>query len=112
VTQSWRLDGLLRTKSWPSSDTATLASDPAKRPIALSFGSAGSLSPGLRRDGNVTSEGRTLTGVSGHAGAGTQSFTYDALNRVTVNCPGLRGGSAAWTSSRGPKATESAAAEG
>jgi hypothetical protein len=48
VTQSWRLDGLLRTKSWPSSDTATLAYEPAKRPIALSFGSAGSLSPGLR----------------------------------------------------------------
>jgi len=30
----------------------------------------------------VTSEGRTLSGISGNAGTGTQSFTYDRLNRV------------------------------
>ena len=30
----------------------------------------------------MTSEGRTLSGISGNAGTGTQSFTYDRLNRV------------------------------
>jgi RHS repeat-associated protein len=36
------------------------------------------------RDGNVTSESRSLTGVSGDAGSGAQTFTYDGVNRVTL----------------------------
>jgi RHS repeat-associated protein len=36
------------------------------------------------RDGNVTSESRSLTGVGGDAGSGTQTFTYDGLNRVVA----------------------------
>ena len=31
----------------------------------------------------MTAEGRTLTGISGNAGTGSQAFTYDALRRVT-----------------------------
>ncbi|MES2210835.1 MAG: hypothetical protein V4515_11720 [Chloroflexota bacterium] len=31
----------------------------------------------------MTTEGRTLTGISANAGTGTQAFTYDALRRVT-----------------------------
>jgi RHS repeat-associated protein len=63
--------------------TATASYDAARRPIGLSFGTAGSVGQSFDRDGNVTAETHTLTGVSGAAGTGTQSFTYDPLNRVT-----------------------------
>jgi hypothetical protein len=87
VSQTWRLDGLLKTKAWPSSDTATLAYDAAKRPTTLSFGVAGWLSQGYDRDGNVTSEARSLTSVSGLAGSGTQSFSYgEADHEEAVLC--------------------------
>jgi RHS repeat-associated protein len=83
IGQTWRLDGLLATKSWPTGITATASYDAARRPIGLSFGTAGSVGQAFDRDGNVTAETHTLTGVSGAAGTGTQSFTYDPLNRVT-----------------------------
>jgi RHS repeat-associated protein len=44
---------------------------------------AGSLNQASDRAGRVTSDGRSLTGISGDAGTGTQSFTYDALSRLT-----------------------------
>lgn len=44
------------------------------------------------RDGNVTSEARAFPGVSGDPGTGTQSFSYDALDRVTAS-NGLASGS-------------------
>jgi hypothetical protein len=45
----------------------------------------GSISVGQTcdRDGNVTSESRSFPNVTGNPGNGTQTFSYDALNRVT-----------------------------
>jgi RHS repeat-associated protein len=83
VTRSYRLDGLLATQAFPSSLTETLAYDAAKRPISISLGVAGSLSQAFDRAGNVTSDGRSLTGISGDAGTNTQSFAYDGLSRLT-----------------------------
>lgn len=37
------------------------------------------------RDGNVTAEGRSLTGVSGDAGANTQTFSYDGMNWLVAS---------------------------
>jgi RHS repeat-associated protein len=82
VTRTYRLDGLLASQSFPSSITETLAYDAAKRPVSISLGAAGSLSQAFDRAGNVTSDGRSLTNISGDAGSGTQTFGYDALSRL------------------------------
>ena len=83
VTRTYRLDGLLATQSFPSSITETLGYDEDKRPTSISLGSAGSLSQTFDRAGRATSDGRSLTGISGDAGTNTQSFTYDNLSRLT-----------------------------
>ncbi len=84
----WRNDGLLDARQWPSGSggAADFTYDAAKRPTAMTkYGdAAGSFSQTYDRDGNVTSEGRSLTAVSGDAGGNTQSFTYDGANRVTA----------------------------
>ncbi len=97
LTFGWRLDGLLDGRAWPvgASGAATFGYDLAKRPTAFAkIGSAASsFSQTYDRDGNVTSEGRSLTGISGDAGSATQSFTYDGANRVTAaSGPDQRGG--------------------
>lgn len=83
VTRTYRLDGLLATQAFPASITETLAYDAAKRPVSIGLGTAGSISQAFDRAGRVTADGRSLTGISGDAGTGTQSFTYDALSRLT-----------------------------
>ena len=87
LTWGYRLDGLLDTRQWPagSSGQATLTYDGAKRPTAFAKvgTAAASFAQGYDRDGNVVSEGRALTGVTGDAGTNTQLFGYDGLNRVT-----------------------------
>ena len=83
VTRSYRLDGLLATQSFPASITETLGYDQVKRPVSISLGAAGSLSQTFDRAGRVTADGRSLTGFGGDAGTGSQSFTYDALSRLT-----------------------------
>jgi len=87
LTWGYRLDGLLDTRQWPagSSGQASLTYDGAKRPTAFAKvgTAAASFTQGYDRDGNVVSEGRSLTGVSGDAGTNTQLFGYDGLNRVT-----------------------------
>jgi RHS repeat-associated protein len=83
VTRSYRLDGLLASQSFPSSITETLAYDAAKRPTSISLGAAGSISQAFDRAGSVTSDGRSLSGITGDAGTNTQSFSYDALHRLT-----------------------------
>jgi RHS repeat-associated protein len=55
--------------------------DAVRRPTDATF-TAGSLAQTYDRDGNTTSESRSLAGVSGDAGANTQSFSYDGLDRV------------------------------
>src|SRR5207247_1039110 len=84
ISSSYGLDGLLRTRSWPNAgETATLSYDGAKRPLSATYSVAGSLSQTYDRAGNVKSEARSLSGVSGDAGTGTQTFNYDRLNRVS-----------------------------
>jgi RHS repeat-associated protein len=78
----YRLDGLLAERSTPNGVSAAVAYDAAKRPVEIDLG-ASDLSRGYDRDGNVTSEGRSFSGVSGDAGSGTATYTYDGLNRVT-----------------------------
>jgi RHS repeat-associated protein len=96
-TFSWRLDGLIGGRTW-SGSSATFGYDAAKRVTSLAKGSL-SFSQAYDRDANVTSEGRTLTGVSGDPGTGTQSFSYDALGRVTGSS-GLASGSRTYTYDR------------
>ncbi len=87
LTFAWRLDGLLGGRTWPAgaAGAATLTYDAAKRPTGFAkIGTAAaSFAQAYDRDGNVTAEGRSLTGVSGDAGTNTQTFTYDGANRVT-----------------------------
>jgi RHS repeat-associated protein len=90
ATYAWRNDGLLASRSWPSAGSGGAASfsyDAAKRATALAKAgtAAASFSQAYDRDGNVTSEGRSLAGISGDAGGNTQAFTYDGLNRLTAS---------------------------
>jgi len=85
--QTYRLDGLLDGRTWSTTNAvATLAYDGAKRPTSLGLAGTGiasvSLTQAYSRAGDVTSEGRTLAGISGNAGTGSQTFTYDGLRRV------------------------------
>ena len=48
----------------------------------ITLATGGSLSQGYDRAGNVLTESRALTGISGNAGSSTQYFSYDGLNRV------------------------------
>ena len=68
---------------------ATFSYDAAKRVTQLIRGSGGSQiteSQTYDRAGNVTSEARSFPNVAAtDAGSGTQSFTYDGLNRVTAS---------------------------
>jgi RHS repeat-associated protein len=88
VTRKYRFDGLLASQSFPSSITETLAYDAVKRPTSISLGSAGSISQTFSRAGNVITDGRSLSGITGDAGTGTQSFSYDGLSRL-VGSTGL-----------------------
>ena len=96
-TFSWRLDGLIGGRTW-SGSAATFGYDAAKRVTSLTKGSL-SFAQAYDRDGNVTSDGRSLTGVTGDPGTGTQSFSYDALGRVTGSS-GLASGSRTYTYDR------------
>ncbi len=88
IGYTYRLDGLLKTKSLPAgTETATLAYDPAKRPSSVSFTIAGSsaISQTYDRAGNVTTEARNLanaTAITGDSKSGTITYSYDELNRL------------------------------
>lgn len=84
VRFDYGLDGLLTGRATPNGVDSTLAYDPAKRPLEVDFDGS-TLTQTYDRDGNVTSEGRSLAGVSNDAGGNTQSFSYDGLNRVTAS---------------------------
>jgi hypothetical protein len=64
-------------------ETLTLAYDAARRPETVTLANADHLDRAYDRAGNVTSEGRSLTGISGDAGSGTQAFSYDGPGRLT-----------------------------
>lgn len=57
----------------------------AERGTNSRLGTAGSISQAFDRSGNVTSDGRSLTGISGDSGTNTQAFTYDGLNRLLTS---------------------------
>ena len=82
IGYTYRLDGLLKTKSLPGgTETATLAYDAAKRPISVSFSvaGAGAISQTYDRAGNVATEGRNLANaaaINGDAKTGTLTLRY------------------------------------
>jgi hypothetical protein len=80
-TFAWRADGLIKSRTLDAGSAVTFGYDSAKRLTEIAKGSHW-LRQAYDRDGNVTSESRSL-GLAGDAGTGTQTFTYDALNRVT-----------------------------
>ena len=84
ATATYRLDGLLGTRTFPNGETISLAYDPARRPTTASLGSGGSLGQTYDRVGNVASESRSLSGVTGDPGTGTNTFCYDPLRRLTA----------------------------
>ena len=101
ISDAYGPDGLLTKRTWPTnSETGTLSYDGAKRPTQVTYGAlSSSLTEAYDRDGNVVSEGRSLTGVTGttgDAGAHTQSLVYDKLNRV-ASASGLTAGSSSYT---------------
>jgi RHS repeat-associated protein len=79
-TFAWRADGLVKSRTFDAGSAAAFLYDRAKRPTKIAKGTL-TLEQAYDRDGNVTSESRSL-GFSGDAGAGTQTFGYDGLNRV------------------------------
>jgi RHS repeat-associated protein len=89
ATYGWRLDGLVDTRTWPTnSASGAFSYDNAKRPIGLSLTVGGPITLATsgrtyNRTGSVASETQTLSNVAGPAGSGTQTFSYDALGRVT-----------------------------
>jgi RHS repeat-associated protein len=90
TTFAWRLDALLASRSWPTGgNTATFAYDRAKRPVLVTESRSGTeqatFTRSYNRIGDVVSAGRTLSGISGIAGSGTQTFSYDKLRRVTAS---------------------------
>ena len=86
----------MTSRTWGSSAIAgTYLYDAAKRPVGLYIRLGGSTSASvLARTydvaGNVTSETQNLAGVGAGAGnatlagSGTETFTYDAANRVVA----------------------------
>ena len=99
LTYSWRLDGLMDTRGWPNGQVAGFSYDGANRPIGESVGSIATVTQTYDRNGNVTSESQNLTGVSGTAGAGTQTYTYDKLGRVLTDTMTDSGGGQVWQKS-------------
>ena len=61
---------------------------PGVRPRSRARAGGDTLTRTYDRAGNVTAEGRTLAGIPGDAGSGTQAFTYDGLGRL-VGSSGL-----------------------
>ncbi|TAL07788.1 MAG: hypothetical protein EPO00_08515, partial [Chloroflexota bacterium] len=88
VTETWRLDGLLESRSWPTGTNAgTFTYDGAKRPTHLAETTSGAnlavFDRTYDRNGTVGSETQTITGLTGDVAAGSQTFTYDPLRRIT-----------------------------
>jgi YD repeat-containing protein len=83
ATATYRLDGLLGTRTTPNGEAMTLAYDTAKRPVTATLANASTISQTYDRTGNVTAEARALAGVAGDPGANTNSFSYDPLRRLT-----------------------------
>jgi RHS repeat-associated protein len=99
---TWQLDGNLATRTWGSAAIAgAYTYDGAKRPTGLYIRLGGAVSASvLARTydaaGNVTSETQNLAGVSGSgntalAGSGTETFSYDAANRLVASGFGAPG---------------------
>ena len=100
-TFAYRADGLLAARTWNGTAyPLTFAYDAARRPTAATA-TAGrgtlALTQTYDRTGNVTTDSRTMpAAVTGDAGSVTQTFTYDALNRLTGST-GLAAGTVAYT---------------
>ena len=99
-SRSWRSKSarVLSTHRIVSAKVATFAHDGAKRLTGITKGTLTETQT-YDRDGNVTSEARSFPSVSGDPGTGTQSFTYDALNRVLTST-GLASGTRSYAYDR------------
>ena len=100
-TFAYRADGLLAARTWNGTAyPLTFTYDAARRPTAATASLAAgtlALTQTYDRTGNVTADGRTMpAAVTGDAGSVTQTFTYDALNRLTGST-GLAAGTVAYT---------------
>jgi RHS repeat-associated protein len=91
---TWRLDGLMATRTFGTISAALVfAYDGAKRPIAECNGTAGActsaqidLERTYDRAGNVLTERQQFSSnAADPSQQGTQTFTYDALNRVLTS---------------------------
>jgi YD repeat-containing protein len=83
-TTTYRLDGLLASRTTPNGETLTLAYDAARRPLTATLSAGNTISQTYDRVGNVTTEGRSFSGISGDPGSGTNTFSYDPLRRLTA----------------------------
>jgi RHS repeat-associated protein len=92
VSQGWTLGDQLATRTLPDGSVTTWTFDALRRPLDATTVDGGStpatFSTAYDRVGNVVSETRSLAGISGHAGGGSQTFTYDALRRLTGSALG------------------------
>ena len=100
-TFAYRADGLLAARTWNGTAyPLTFAYDAAKRPTAATASLVAgtlALTQTYDRAGNVTADGRTMpSAVTGDAGSVTQTFSYDALNRLTGSS-GLAAGTVSYT---------------
>jgi len=84
ATTTYRLDGLLATRASPNGETLTLAYDAARRPLTATLAAGNTISQTYDRVGNVTTEGRSFSGITGDPGSGTNTFSYDPLRRLTA----------------------------
>jgi RHS repeat-associated protein len=93
VGYSWRLDGLLAKRTYSTGPAALVYGyDGAKRPTSECNGSSGACASApidiertYDRVGNVTSETQKLSSGADPSQQGTQTYSYDALNRVVTS---------------------------
>ena len=83
ATFAYRFDGLVGKRVTPNAETLTFAYDALRRPITITKANGNTFSQTYDRDSNVLTEARSLTGPTGDNGSNTNTFSYDALGRVT-----------------------------
>ena len=88
ATFSWRPDGLLGSRAWPSGTTESFSYDAAKRPSGLTLASAAgttlaTFATSFDRVGNLVAESQSIPGRAGLAAASTLSLVNDPLRRLT-----------------------------
>lgn len=76
-------NGSLASTNEPNGEVITLGYDNAGRATSASMSSGSSLGRTIDRRGNVTSDTRSFSTISGDPGSNTNTYTFDPLNRLT-----------------------------